>query len=175
MGLAEVRTLRSFASGSPEATLALAAALGARLPAGSVLALEGELGAGKTCFVRGLARGLGIEEPVSSPTFTLMHRYEGPRSLLHYDAWMEGRERAFLADGGAEWLGDDAVAAIEWAERVRDFLPRPHLVIELRHRGPDAREILLRLAGGGSPAAERALEELVRGLEPPPGMVERGA
>lgn len=175
MGIDEPRTLRRFASSSPEATQALAAALGARLPAGSVLALEGELGAGKTCFVRGLALGLGIEEAVSSPTFTLMHRYEGPRHLLHYDAWMEGRERAFLADGGAEWLGEDAVAAIEWAERVRDFLPRPHLGVELCHRGPDERGIVLRLAAGGSPARERALEELVRGLEPPAGIVEEGA
>jgi tRNA threonylcarbamoyladenosine biosynthesis protein TsaE len=159
---AEARAERALRSGSPAATEALGEALGALLPDGAVLALSGDLGAGKTCLVRGLARGMGVEERVSSPTFTLMHTYEGRRPLHHFDAWMEGRERAFLADGGVEWLGDEGVAVVEWAERVADWLPRPHLRLELRHVGPTERELRLSVVGEG-PGAEplaRALAAL---------------
>lgn len=169
---AERRLVRSLASASAGATEAFAARLGAALPEGAVVALTGELGAGKTTFVRGLARGLGIEERVTSPTFTLMHVYEGARTLHHFDAWMEGRERAFLADGGAEALGEAGVAAIEWAERVADWLPRPHLALELTHRGESERGIALSVVGSG-PRVE-ALAELVRRLALPPGIAEEG-
>src|SRR5687767_999122 len=95
---------RAFLSRSPEATEAFAEAIGRRLRAGSVIALSGELGAGKTCFTRGLARGLGIEDDVTSPTFALMAAHEGRLALYHFDAWMEGREKALFLDGGDEWL-----------------------------------------------------------------------
>lgn len=161
---------RLFESDSPEATEALAQEVGARLSAGSVVALVGELGSGKTCFVRGLARGLGVEARVSSPTFTLMHEYEGRLTLHHFDAWMEGRERAFLSDGGAEWLGREGVAAVEWAERVEEWLPEPYLRLDLAHAGPLARRLSLSVVGAG-PAA-RVLEELLLNLPLPPGVRE---
>ncbi len=164
---------RRFHSAEPEATAALAEHLGRRLPPGSVLALEGELGAGKTTFVRGLARGLGLTDPVSSPTFTLMHRYgeEGEgRRLDHFDAWMEGRERAFLADGGGEALGGADVAAVEWAERVGEWLPATHLVVRLAHLGPEERRIELQVRGSGPLAA--ALEAALAALPPLPGLGE---
>ena len=105
---------RRLLSRSAEGTEALGRALGRELPAGAVLALDGDLGSGKTCFVRGLARGLGVEGPVGSPTYTLMHAYEGGRlPLYHFDAWMEQRERALLADGGGEWLRADGVSVVE--------------------------------------------------------------
>lgn len=164
---------RRFHSVEPEATAALAEHLGRRLPRGSVLALEGELGAGKTTFVRGLARGLGLSDPVSSPTFTLMHRYgeEGAgRRLDHFDAWMEGRERAFLADGGGEALGGADVAAVEWAERVGEWLPATHLSVRLEHRGPEERRIVLEVHGHGALAT--ALEVALDSLGPLPGLGE---
>ena len=162
---------RRLLSRGPEATEALGERLGRVLEAGAILALSGELGTGKTAFVRGLARGLGVEGPVSSPSFTLMQRYEGGRLPLdHFDAWMEGRERAFLADGGAEDLGREGVAAVEWAERVADWLPRPHLALELSHAGP--RERLFTLSVVGSGPAAGALARLVEGLELPPGVDE---
>lgn len=168
---------RTFVTGEPEATLALAQALARGLPRGAVVALEGELGAGKTTFVRGLARGLGLADPVTSPTFTLMHRYgggQGERLLDHFDAWMEGRERAFLADGGAEVLGEADVAAIEWSERVGEALPPERVAVRLVHLGPGERGVTLEVLGEG-PLAE-ALERALGALEAPPGAreVDRG-
>ena len=143
-----------FRSCSTEATEALAPALGASFEGGELIALDGELGAGKTAFVRGLARGLGVEGPVSSPTFTLMQEYEGRVLLRHFDAWMESRERSFLADGGSDALEDGAVCAIEWSERIADWLPEPYLRVVLAHLGPEERRIELAVIGGG-PVADR--------------------
>lgn len=160
---------RAFVTVSAEATVALAAGLGARLPRGSVLALHGDLGAGKTTFVRGLAEGLGLDEPVTSPTFTLMHRYgeDGRgRRLDHFDAWMEGRERAFLADGGGEALVGADVAAIEWAGRVAEWLPPERLDVALGHSGPEERTVRFTVQGDG-PLAE-ALEHALAGVATPP-------
>jgi tRNA threonylcarbamoyladenosine biosynthesis protein TsaE len=132
---------------SPEETEAVGEALGAALGPGAVVALDGELGAGKTCLVRGIARGLGVTEPVSSPSFTLMHEYPGRVTVHHFDAWMTGREAAFLEGGGAEALGGEGVALVEWAERVADYLPAGRLEVRLFHRGPTERRLVLRVLG----------------------------
>lgn len=144
-------------SRSPEQTEALGRRLGERLQAGDVVALSGELGSGKTTFVRGVARGLGIAEEPRSPTFVLMQEYEGRLPLYHFDAWMSGREALFLQGGGAEYLGGDGVALVEWAERVEAFLPRPHLWIELRHRSATERELSARLVPAVAPQGESPL------------------
>jgi tRNA threonylcarbamoyladenosine biosynthesis protein TsaE len=120
-------------STSVEATLAWAEALGRRLGPGSVIALDGDLGAGKTTFVRGLCEGLDVSDPVHSPSYTLMHSYAGRLEVFHFDAWMEGREAAFLDGGGVEWLFGDGVSVIEWARRVADYLPEERLEIEFLH------------------------------------------
>jgi len=145
---------------SPEATEALGEALGRELEAGAVIALDGELGSGKTCLVRGLARGLCVEDPVSSPTFTLLHEYRGRIPVHHFDAWMSGRERAFLEAGGAEALDGEGVAVIEWAEHVRAYLPPARLAVRLEHLGPAMRRLRLEVLGapGARPDLERALE-----------------
>jgi tRNA threonylcarbamoyladenosine biosynthesis protein TsaE len=126
---------REFLSLSVSATEDLAAGLGALAQAGLVVLLEGDLGAGKTCFARGFARGLGVSETVNSPTFALMNRYEGRLPLLHFDAWMEGRERALLADGGADLVGADVVTLIEWGDRVAKDLGGSPLLVQLGHVG----------------------------------------
>ncbi|MEM7515430.1 MAG: tRNA (adenosine(37)-N6)-threonylcarbamoyltransferase complex ATPase subunit type 1 TsaE [Planctomycetota bacterium] len=135
-------------SPAAECTHELGVAFGRAAQAGWIFALEGDLGAGKTCFVSGLAEGLGIDEVISSPTFTLMQAYEGRLPLLHFDAWMEGRERAFLQDGGAEELHSGrAVCAIEWAGKVEALLPKPFLWVGLGHRTLEERTLQLGLAG----------------------------
>ena len=112
-----------------------------------MIALDGDLGAGKTCFVRGLARGLGVIDPVSSPTYALLQSYEGRLPLHHLDAWMEGRERAFLLDGGLEWIVERGVTVIEWAERVADLLPPDRISVRIERSGADSRVIHIAVVG----------------------------
>jgi tRNA threonylcarbamoyladenosine biosynthesis protein TsaE len=166
---------RVFTSESPEATAALGEALGRHLGAGCVVALVGELGAGKTVFVRGLARGLEVAEPVTSPTFVLMHELEGRVPLYHFDAWMSGREALFLEGGGAEYLGADGVAVVEWADRVEDWLPVPRLDVRIEHRGVEERRLVLRLRSGprgASDPRESALRASLAALGTSRGVVE---
>ena len=150
-----------------EATEAFGAELGRRVPPGIVIALGGELGTGKTTLVRGLARGLGIEETVASPTYVLMQAHEGGRlPLYHFDAWMEGREKALFLDGGDDWLHAGGVAVVEWAERVEAWMPFPRLEITLSHRSPTERGIELAVVVGEESTAMVAgpLTDLVEGL-----------
>ncbi|MBI4432834.1 MAG: tRNA (adenosine(37)-N6)-threonylcarbamoyltransferase complex ATPase subunit type 1 TsaE [Candidatus Omnitrophica bacterium] len=119
-------------------------AIGQQLKAGDVVALTGELGAGKTTLVKGIAHGLGVkkaDETVSSPTFTLIHEYAGREKVYHLDwyrlARVEG-EDAFLAE---ECMRSGGVCLIEWAERGRNLLPAKHLKITMKHAGPSSRQI----------------------------------
>ncbi len=161
---------RVFSSPAPEATEELAARIGARLAGGALVALDGELGSGKTAFVRGLARGLGVTEPVTSPTYALMHSYPGRINLWHFDAWMEGRERSFLLDGGLDSIESGDVAAVEWADRVLDLLPLPRLRISLAHHGKSSRRIAVWAEGGDIDGG--ALDRLVATLDVPAGVTE---
>src|SRR5687767_15294878 len=115
-----------FISRSEEATAEVARALAATLQPGAVLLLSGQLGAGKTAFVRGLAAGLGTDpDEVSSPTFTLVHEYRGGRLTL-YHADLYRLERAATDDLGLEEMGaSDGVLAIEWPDRLVHDLPAP--------------------------------------------------
>lgn len=160
-------------STSSAATEALGGALGRLCEANAVIALSGDLGAGKTTFVRGLGRGLDLEVAISSPTYTLMHTYPGRLELFHFDAWMQGREAAFLEGGGREWFEAGGVAVVEWAERVADDLPADVLWVRLGHAGapvfdedghPDAEQDRgLELSATG-PRAVRLLEALLADL-----------
>jgi len=166
IGTSELRLV----SRSEAATAALGEAIGARLEAGAVVAIDGELGAGKTTLVQGLARGLGVDAGVASPSYTLMHTYTGRVPVYHYDAWMQGRERAFLEGGGAEWLEGGGVALVEWAERVADWLPEPRLHVHLAHpsesrtgvpgRDPGWRRIVVAAIGPAGAGPEQVLEHL---------------
>lgn len=126
---------------SAEETRALAARLAAVLAPGSVLALHGDLGAGKTTFVQGLARGLGIDEAVTSPTFAILMLHRGAgRVLAHVDAYRIRGARAL-----DELMIDDFLvapwwAAVEWPDNVADWLPKGTLHLELGH-APDGRHV----------------------------------
>ena len=118
------RTRHQFETTSAVETQALAAELAAELPPGAVLCLHGELGAGKTCFVQGLARALGVRRPVGSPTFTLINEYRGTKPLAHVDLYrIRGAGDAFGLGLEDYLFRYDGIVAIEWAERVADLLP----------------------------------------------------
>ena len=124
----------TFHTGSAEATIDLAAALGSLLRGGEVLGLVGDLGAGKTTFVKGLCRGLGLADTsrVSSPSYVLEHIYEARLSVHHYDAYRLESSDEFLALGFEEHLGSDRdVMFVEWADRVAAALPAEHLSITI--------------------------------------------
>ena len=111
-------------SRSVDETLAVGERLARELQRGAVLALHGDLGAGKTALVKGLARGLGCRAEVTSPTFTLIHEYRGGRlPLYHVDLYRLETPAQALAIGLEEYLPGDGVTVIEWPERVRDLLP----------------------------------------------------
>jgi tRNA threonylcarbamoyladenosine biosynthesis protein TsaE len=117
---------------SPQETEALAARLAATLRAGDIVSLSGELGAGKTTFVRGAARALGVTGPVSSPTFTIGHRYEAAVPVAHLDLYrIEGLDPEEWGD--LEPYFDGTIAFVEWPEHGGDWLPRARAVVRLGH------------------------------------------
>jgi tRNA threonylcarbamoyladenosine biosynthesis protein TsaE len=129
-------------SSSTAETEAVAARLAARLEVGDVVTVRGELGAGKTTFVRGACRALGITEPVTSPTFTIGHRYRGLVDVSHLDLYR------FTGVSPAEWgdlepYFDDAVTFVEWPEAGSGVLPRARATVELEHVDEHHRRIRL--------------------------------
>lgn len=129
-------------SNSAADTIAYAADLATGLPAGRVLALSGELGAGKTCFVKGLAQGLGIAQAVTSPTFTLIHEYRGGRlPLVHIDLYRFDSVNQALAIGIEDYLPSRGITVIEWAERIGELLPADTIRFQLTVTGESTREI----------------------------------
>ena len=133
-----------FLSRSPAETRALAARLGAHLAPGDLVALRGELGAGKTEFVRGLALGLGAPvDEVASPTFALAHEYQGRVTLVHLDLYrLHEIPPEFIPDL-EDYLGGPQVTAVEWAERLGDLLPPERLEVALTIAGEEERQLTL--------------------------------
>jgi tRNA threonylcarbamoyladenosine biosynthesis protein TsaE len=140
-------------SSSPEETERIAAALAGELELGDVVTVSGDLGTGKTTFVRGACRALGVTVPVTSPTYTIGNRYGGRVQVSHLDLYR------FASMSEAEW-GDlesyfeDAVVFVEWPEAGMQFLPAPRAEIRLQHAGETLR--LIRLS-----SAEKSLEKRV--------------
>ncbi len=114
-----------------------------------MLALRGGLGAGKTVLAKGIARGLGIDEEVTSPSYTIISEYEGRLRLHHVDAWRLADSEEFEAIGGPDLFADrEGVSVIEWSEKIEDILPPDAISIELQVREDDSR---LALVAGALP------------------------
>jgi tRNA threonylcarbamoyladenosine biosynthesis protein TsaE len=145
-------------SGSPEETEALAGRLATRLVPGDVVLVSGELGTGKTTFVRGACRALGVTARVTSPTFTVGHRYTGSPDVSHLDLYR------FRGLSTAEWgdlepYFDEAVVFVEWPEAGRGTLPPERARVRLEHVAPERRAIYV-------DAAEDALLQALTGADP---------
>lgn len=130
-------------SHSPEETQAVGARLGARLRAGDVVACIGELGAGKTCFLQGLAGGLGVETDVTSPTFVLVNQYRGRLPVYHVDAYRTESLTELVDLGLEEMLHGDGVTVIEWADKLLPLLPPSTITVTITGLGDQPREIVI--------------------------------
>ena len=129
---------------SPEAMVELGEALAKQLKMGCVLALQGDLGAGKTHFTKGLVRGLGCEKSVTSPTFSLVHEYEGGvLPLYHFDFYRMESEEEVLSIGWDEYLEEDGVVVVEWTNKFPDLLPAGTIWLDFEVLG-DSRIVKLR-------------------------------
>lgn len=140
-----------FISHSPAQTRRFGVRLGILLQPGDIVCMEGELGTGKTCLAQGIGQGMGIVEPITSPTFTLVaeHRPPPPTPILyHIDLYRlnEAVDEA-LAFGLADYLLGDGVCVIEWADRIETVLPAERLWIALRHLDESKRSMLIRATG----------------------------
>lgn len=145
----------------PHATRAVGRALGRHAPPGTVLALVGELGAGKTQLAKGVADGLDVRSVVNSPTFVLMNEHEGRLRLFHVDAYRLGDPEDAVAAGLLDERQADGVLVIEWADRLAGWLPDDRLELRLEAVGEDPLRRELRWTAHG-PAHERLAAEALR-------------
>ena len=132
-----------YYSNSVEETEALGMELAARLRPGDIVAYTGDLGAGKTAFTRGIARGLGIPEGVTSPTFTIVNEYEGGRlPLFHFDMYRLGDSEELFDIGWEDCLARGGVCAVEWSENVADALEDEPIRVDIRRGEHDGQRVI---------------------------------
>ncbi len=141
---------------SPEETQALGEALGKAARKGDLILLWGELGAGKTCLVQGIAKGLGVQGPVRSPTFVLMTQHKGRLMLYHIDLYRLDDLREIDDLGLDEYIEGDGLSVVEWADKAMPLFPKEHLLVELKHQGEQQRLIHL------TPHGQRYVELLTQ-------------
>lgn len=137
-----------FYTASEAETERLGKQLGEKLSPGTVIAYEGDLGAGKTAFTRGLARGLGVTERVTSPTYTIVNEYEGRVPLFHFDMYRLGSSEDLFDIGWEDYLTRGGVIAVEWSSRVADVLEGA-LEISIRKDPAAENGRFITISGGG--------------------------
>ncbi len=120
-----------YESYSPDDTAEFARGFAKRLTGGEVIAMYGDLGAGKTAFVQGLAKGLGITRNVTSPTFTIVNEYMGRLPLYHFDVYRIADPDEMYEIGYDDYIGGDGVCVIEWAELIEELLPLGHINLSI--------------------------------------------
>ena len=133
----------SVISTTPEGTAASGAALGRTLGPGDVVALYGELGSGKTCFVQGLVRGHDVTTQATSPTFVLVNEYRGRLLVHHVDAYRTGTFTELMELGLLDLMGGDGVTLIEWADRAEPLLPPRAVRVRIEGVGDERRAITI--------------------------------
>lgn len=152
-------------TGSADETIAIGKALGEHLDPGTIVALDGDLGAGKTQLTKGIAAGMGVQAPVDSPAFDLIHEYPGNPPLYHLDLYRIER----LSEEDLLWLEEylegDSVVVIEWASRMPAMRAAPTLRIAIAITGEDERELAIELA---PTAPQRLQHQLKRLCSPSP-------
>ena len=147
----------SLTATTPEQTATAGEALGRTLGPGDVVALYGELGAGKTCFVQGLVRGLGVTTQATSPTFVLVNEYRGRLPVHHVDAYRTGGLAELMDLGLLDLIGGDGVTLLEWADRAEPLLPARAVRVRIEGLGDEPRAVTIEDPRGArvSPPASR--------------------
>lgn len=141
-----------FETHTEEETIACGADLAARLSPGSIVAIAGDLGAGKTRLIKGICRGLGVRAHVSSPSFTIVNEYPAPRcSVYHFDFYRISSLREVIDIGFTEYLDGDGVSLIEWADRVKEFLPPRRFDVRMEFGGDERTRIISVEEAGETP------------------------
>ncbi|HOE57844.1 MAG TPA: tRNA (adenosine(37)-N6)-threonylcarbamoyltransferase complex ATPase subunit type 1 TsaE [Bacillota bacterium] len=144
---------------SVEETLQIGEQLGKLLDKGNIVCLSGDLGAGKTSFAQGIAKGLGVKDYVTSPTYTIINEYEGRLPLYHFDVYRLNDVEEMHELGYEEYFFSDGVVVLEWADMVRDIIPGERLWITiLNTKGDNSREIIIEPTGG-------VYDNIVKGME----------
>jgi len=139
----EVRPVQTYISRSEAETERIGEQFAKDLPDGSVVAMYGGLGAGKTAFVRGMAKGMGLSCRVSSPTFTIVNEYIGERELIHFDMYRLDSADELFDIGWEDYLRRGAVCAVEWSEKVEDAFFGDEIVLRIEKLGDSVRKITI--------------------------------
>ncbi len=124
--------MKSFKAVSQDETCALGRKLGDLLKAGDIVCLVGDLGTGKTAFTKGIAESLGVSGYITSPTFTFVNEYQGRIPMFHFDVYRIGEPEDLFEIGFEEYLEQDAVVVIEWADMIKDILPSEYIWVEIK-------------------------------------------
>ena len=155
-GSSQISLPASITSSSPEETFSLGVNFASMLKKGDIVALKGPLGAGKTCFVKGVARGLGVRDEVTSPTYTIVSEYGAfppaehaaePVVFYHIDAYRLRGSDDFIAIGGEEIIFSSGISMIEWSERIEDLIPNTAFWVDIEICGDDKRLIRIYRTG----------------------------
>ncbi len=146
---------------NPEATKQVGKNLGQNLSAGSIIALTGELGSGKTTFVQGMGEGLRIKSLIKSPSFVIINEYDGPLPLYHFDLYRFDNAEEILSLGYEEYFYQKrGVVVMEWAKKIKDFLPREYLEINLKIIDLSKRKISGQAYGASHKDVMKKMEKL---------------
>ena len=139
--------MQTFISRSEAQTEAIGEQFAKKLADGTVVAMYGDLGAGKTAFVRGMARGMGLTNRVSSPTFTIVNEYCGERELIHFDMYRLNDSDELFDIGWEDYLARGAVCAVEWSEKVDDAFYGDETIVHIEKLGDTERKITIEEGG----------------------------
>ena len=154
-----------FISHSAEQTRRLGERLGELLTGGDLLFFVGDLGSGKTCMIQGIGRGLGIETPITSPTFTLINEYVGRFRFYHIDLYRIENVQEVFSFGLDDYLYGDGICAVEWAERADALWPQEHLLVRPRYIDENKRGFTFTAVGTHYDQLIRAFKRNAFGIE----------
>lgn len=149
----------SFTCETPEQTFQLGQLIGQKAQAGDTWSLSGPLGAGKTLLVQGMAKGLGFEGPVTSPTFNLQHIYEGRLNLYHFDWYRLNHSREVEELGWEEWINRGGMVVVEWGDKFSNLFPQTTLKLVLEFMSEEIRRVFVEAA---HPDSIPRVEELIQ-------------